>query len=325
MKIYKGDYYIQYQKRRSSFALFEGKGWGDAAYQTSADYVPTRHGKDLLQQLKSWLLDPSRTSTVSCLCRMKDIKIGTEIDLVCKVLYILALSTDEWMMFVWDGTDTPPLTFTQELDVEGESPLPLHFEIMPFNMTVPHVGSILRVVVGKHFKEVVQLQRGDKWIRLCNMTCITEFGIWKGLLQNTCKIRFLGEVDANVKLNIEEYKTRIASQVRQPLTCFPRPTSITELDFEDCDDVPYFSLRESLLRPERSQRFKSIVRVVEAYPWRTHELQLDRGCCQISLTLEDPTARIRAYVKDVVKSSISFPELYLDFLLVELYSHSIEI
>ncbi|XP_039128071.1 protection of telomeres protein 1a-like [Dioscorea cayenensis subsp. rotundata] len=232
---------------------------------------------------------------------MKDIKIGVEIDLVCKVLYVVELSTNEWMLFVWDGTDAPPVTFTQELDAEGESPLPLHFEIMPYNMTIPPVGSILRVVVGKHFKEVVQLQSGSQWIKLCNMTFITECGFWKGLLQNICKIRFLGEADANVKLNIREYENRVTSRVRQPLACSHQPSNITELDFEDYDDVPYFSLRESLLCSERSQRFKSIVRVLAAHPWRTHELQLDQDCCQISLTLEDPTARIRAYVKDAEK------------------------
>ena len=46
---------------------------------------------------------------------MKNIKTYSEIDLVCKVLYVLELSTDKWMMFVWDEIDTPPLTFTQEV------------------------------------------------------------------------------------------------------------------------------------------------------------------------------------------------------------------
>lgn len=31
-----------------------------------------------------------------------------------KVLYVVELSTNEWMLFVWDGTDAPPVTFTQE-------------------------------------------------------------------------------------------------------------------------------------------------------------------------------------------------------------------
>ena len=52
---------------------------------------------------------------VSCLCQMKNIKTYSKIDLVCKVLYVLELSTDEWMMFVWDEIDTPALTFTQEV------------------------------------------------------------------------------------------------------------------------------------------------------------------------------------------------------------------
>ena len=60
-------------------------------------------------------MDHSCTSVVSSLCQKKNIRIDTEFDLVFWVLHIHNLSIDEWMMFVWDGTDTPPLTFTQEV------------------------------------------------------------------------------------------------------------------------------------------------------------------------------------------------------------------
>ena len=49
MKIYKGDYYIKYQKHRSSLGLLEGNGWGDyGTYQASTHYVPMSYGKDVL-------------------------------------------------------------------------------------------------------------------------------------------------------------------------------------------------------------------------------------------------------------------------------------
>ena len=119
------------------------------------------------------MLDLSRTSSVSFLCRMKDIKIGTEISLGCKVCYVHELSTDEWLVFVCDGIDTPLLSFTLEaLNLEG-------------------------------------------------------------LLQNICKICFLGEMDANAKLNIQEYEKRIVSEVRRPLTYSPENSSIIKFDFKD--------------------------------------------------------------------------------------------
>lgn len=91
MKIYKGDYYIQYQKRRSSFGLFEGKNGGDAhPYQASADYVLSSQGKNLLQQLRSWLLDPSHTcnillsSTINHIC----LYIYIYIVLICFIIFL---------------------------------------------------------------------------------------------------------------------------------------------------------------------------------------------------------------------------------------------
>ena len=46
---------------------------------------------------------------------MNDIQIDIEIDLLFMVLYVLELSTNEWMIFVWDGIYTTLLTFTHEV------------------------------------------------------------------------------------------------------------------------------------------------------------------------------------------------------------------
>lgn len=58
--------------------------------------------------------------------------------------------------------------------------------------------------------------------------------------------------------------------------CSCQPSSVTELGFEGCDDMLYFSLRISFFFClERSQRFKSIFQVLGEYPWRAHKLQLE--------------------------------------------------
>lgn len=43
-------------------------------------------------------------------------------------------------------------------------------------------------------------------------------------------------------------------------------------------------------------KFKCVVQVIDVYPWRVEDFHSPLGTCRIRLTLEDPTARIHAYV-----------------------------
>lgn len=43
-------------------------------------------------------------------------------------------------------------------------------------------------------------------------------------------------------------------------------------------------------------KFKCVVQVIDVYPWRVEDFHSPLGTCRIKLTLEDPTARIHAFV-----------------------------
>lgn len=64
------------------------------------------------------------------------------------------------------------------------------------------------------------------------------------------EVNHLGETDPNVKLIMHEDEKWMPYQVQQPLIFSPQPFSMTEFDFEDCDNVPYFSLRVSSMSRE---------------------------------------------------------------------------
>lgn len=69
MKIHNGEFYCVYNKRFSSFALFEGKTAGSfSAYQTSTKYKATDHDNEFLSQLRTWLLNYSHGAGKTLWC-----------------------------------------------------------------------------------------------------------------------------------------------------------------------------------------------------------------------------------------------------------------
>jgi hypothetical protein len=47
-------------------------------------------------------------------------------------------------------------------------------------------------------KEVSHMQNRVYWARFCNITCKEEFGIWKGILLASSKVRLLSHEDGSV-------------------------------------------------------------------------------------------------------------------------------
>ncbi|XP_010929394.1 protection of telomeres protein 1a isoform X1 [Elaeis guineensis] len=301
MKIHNGEFYCVYNKRFSSFALFEGKtAESFSAYQTSTGYKATDHDNEFLSQLRTWLLNYLHDAVLNeYSLELNRIKIGHCFDLICKVLHLCETSNSEWVLFVWDGTDTPPISFTMELDNEGKTPSPLHVEEFSLSREVlhafPRVGTVLRVFANKYFKEVPQLQGGGHWVKLCNMVCELQSDMWKGVLQPSSKIHLLSDQDDTILHRLKMYNDRITSKPKcQPFMSFPQPSDITDTDFRH---AAFATLMDSLTHPEVTHRCKCIVRVAAAYPWRGEDLRSPvDGHYRIRLTLEDPTTRIHAYV-----------------------------
>ena len=63
---------------------------------------------------------------------------------------------------------------------------------------MPCVGTVLRIYSNRFIKEVLHMQKGIYWARFCNITCKQEFGIWKGILLATSRIRLLSHEDGSV-------------------------------------------------------------------------------------------------------------------------------
>uniref|UniRef100_A0A1D1XEA0 Protection of telomeres protein 1a n=1 Tax=Anthurium amnicola TaxID=1678845 RepID=A0A1D1XEA0_9ARAE len=208
MKIYNEEVYCAFHKKFSSFALFEGKsGSSFSPYQSSQNFHCVEHDVDCIKQLRTWLLDHQYAADMKDYSlQLREIKVGLEFDLICKVVHVCEIHEDAWMLFIWDGTDAPPIAF-----------------------------------------------------------------------------------------ETKNYNERIVSDSqRRPLFCFPRPSFITETDYDHEVDA---TLMDSLTYPEVTHKCKCIVRVVAACPWRAENLySLMQGQFRVRLTLEDPTARVHAYI-----------------------------
>uniref|UniRef100_A0A7C8ZFP5 POT1A/B-like OB fold domain-containing protein n=1 Tax=Opuntia streptacantha TaxID=393608 RepID=A0A7C8ZFP5_OPUST len=82
-----------------------------------------------------------------------------------------------------------------------------------------------------------------------------------------------------------------------PFTSFPWPSRITEIDSEH-EGVPLVTLMDIITYPQVTAKFKCIARVVAAIPWKVEDFCSLRGTYRVRITLEDPTARLHAYVYD---------------------------
>nr|CAD1830148.1 unnamed protein product [Ananas comosus var. bracteatus] len=261
MKIHNGDHYCVYNKRFSSFALFEGKMTEDCSpYQISPKFQRRDHDDEHLSQLRTLLVDhPPGAVLKEGELQLRRIKKHTLFDLV---LHICNTSNGEWILFVWDGTDAPPLMLQNDLNTEMTAPTPLRPEELLLSREVlcsfPPVGTVLRVFADN-------------------------------------KIRLLSDDESTVLDCLKKYNARVKSQAeRLPLTCFPWPSHILSVD--GYCGIPA-TLMDSLTCKQVKHLVVCVVRVVSSCPWRAEDLRSPvGGHFRIRVILEDPTARIYAYI-----------------------------
>ncbi|XP_065017322.1 protection of telomeres protein 1a-like isoform X3 [Musa acuminata AAA Group] len=146
VRIHRGDVYCVHNKKFSAFALFQGKTTsGLIHYQKSAKYHATNHDDEFLSQIRTWLLDnPPKAVGKDVPLLLRRIKLDLAFDLVCKVLHVSETSKGDWMLFVWDGTDTPPAklqfeTYDRRLATALENypmtsfPAPSHITVLDYD------------------------------------------------------------------------------------------------------------------------------------------------------------------------------------------------
>ncbi|KAL5699610.1 hypothetical protein ACHQM5_030489 [Ranunculus cassubicifolius] len=303
MKIHHGKVNIFFNKKASAFALFGGKyDKSFNPYQVSSSYCPGQSDKNCISSLRSWLLNFQLDSGVSeTVLPLRQIKQGTRFDLVCKVLKVHEVSKDAWILYLWDGTDAPPLSCQAKLNEEMKNPLPLQWEtsFLPRDVLCefPSVGTILRVPVDQANEKIA---RGlpCRWVKFLDLVCTERAGLWHGGLGLSTRVRILSDNDRVVTQRQRNYEERLIKKWdRMPYSAFPWPSHITETDHEH---VPFATLMNVLTSSQVTAKFKCVVRVVAILPYRPEEFRSPIGTrvYRLQLTLEDPTARIHAFIYD---------------------------
>ncbi|KAJ4951684.1 hypothetical protein NE237_028516 [Protea cynaroides] len=298
IKVHHGETCALFNKKISSFALFGGKSSRNfIPFQVSPKYHSRDDDKKFITDIRTWLLNFQLDAGTSN-SLLSEIKEGHSSDLVCKILHVFEVSKDKWMLFLWDGTDMPTLSIQTKPEDEMENPLPLRLESVPLPRdilcTFPAIGSILRMPVDQENEMLPHLISCDKWIKFSNIICKEQSGLWHGMLLPSTKLQYLSNEDKIVIHRKWLCDDRTSSKGgNMPLSSFPWPSRLTVTDHED---VPFVSLMDVLTYAKPTAQFNCVVRVLATYPWRVEDFRNLKGVYEIRLTLEDPTARIHAYL-----------------------------
>lgn len=299
--------YAMYNKKFSAFALYEGRDFGEkefAPYQSSRKFSFREQDKRLIKGMRNWLMH-NKIEGLNDLMLLREIKKGERVNLLCKIVHVHKVKKDKWMFFLWDGTDAPPACIEAKLEDEMENPLPLHLEPSSLSRdilcTFPTVGTVMRMIIDQSYKISINFIHTNRWVKFVNIKCEEVAGLWQAVLMPLSALRILSDDDARVLDCQRTYNERVQSKWScMPFTSFPWPSHITETDHPD---VPFVTLMNVLTHTEVTCKFKCVVRVVAIFPWRADDFRSPCGVYRIRLTLEDPTARIHAflYAEDGIK------------------------
>lgn len=302
MKTFKQEIYAVFNKKFSSFALYKGKDDEDfVPYQYSSRFCQREQDKEFIAGLRRWLVDFKFEEGSDNFSFLREIKEGARVNLACKILHTSEINKDELMLYVWDGTDTPPASIHKKLEEERDNQLALQLEPFPLSRSIlcmfPTVGTVFRVVLDKAMEKYVlhSLKIGE-WVKLLDLRCEVNAGLWFGVLKSDTKLQYIPKEDDLILSLESKYNERLSLQWgRLPYWCFPWHSRLTDVD-ADADHAPFLTLMDVLTYSEVTAKFKCVARVVASFPWRAEDFRSPSGIYRIRFTLEDPTARIHAYV-----------------------------
>ncbi|TYH97091.1 hypothetical protein ES332_A12G219600v1 [Gossypium tomentosum] len=298
MTVHEGDVYAIFNNKFSSFALYDGKD-GDSfhPYKVSLRFHAREHDERRIASLRKWLAS-SEVIDVPNFSLLREIDRVVCVNLACKVLHISKTTNDKWMIFLWDGTDAPPISIYNKLEDELHNPLPLHFEPLPPSRdvlcTFPTVGTILRVILDVDcVTYILQLLKVDQWMKFFHVFCKMHEGLWYGVFTSSSMIRDMPNDDILIFERQSNCDQRSLGELdRMPYWSCPWPSKITEVKRID---VPFSTLMDVLTCKKETNNFRCVVRFVAVIPWRVEDFRAPCGAYRVRFTLEDPTARIHAY------------------------------
>ncbi|XWS60852.1 hypothetical protein CRYUN_Cryun07bG0073100 [Craigia yunnanensis] len=234
MKSHEGDVYAIFNKKFSSFALYEGKdGENFHPYQVSLRFYAREQDEKIIASLRKWLATSKISDVTINFLLLSDINEVDRINLACKVLHICKTAKDEWMVFLWDGTDAPPTCIYKKLEDEMHNQLPLHLEPLPSSRdmlcTFPTVGTTLRVIINQDCsKYILQLLQIGQWMKFFHVLFKVREGLWYGVLTPSSKIQDMPNDDMLILERQSNYDQRLSCKLeRMPYWSFPWPSRIT--------------------------------------------------------------------------------------------------
>ncbi|XP_052180746.1 protection of telomeres protein 1b-like isoform X2 [Diospyros lotus] len=298
IKFHNGQVHGVFHKKFSSFALFKGKhGASFIPYQVWPSFKPRDQDKKFIVALRQLLVDYELAGGSNKSLSLKELRVGRDLSLLCKVLQICEVENKP-LLLIWDGTDTPPATIQSKLEDEMENPLPLQVEPFPLPrdilLSLPDAGTVLRLIVDEDHEVLgLHLLKTGRWVKFVDLNCELHAGLWHVKLMPYTKLRFVPNEDPLI-LESERYcEKRLSSKFgRMPLSSTPLShTTVTNLE-----DVPFVTLTNILAHPQATAKFRCVVRVIAAIPWRIEDFRSPHGTYRIRLTLEDSTARLHAFV-----------------------------
>ncbi|KAL5189234.1 Phosphoethanolamine N-methyltransferase 1 [Glycine soja] len=291
VKSFKGEVNVTFNKRFSSFGLYKGKDGDDLdPYHVSSYFHHVREDESLIVKLRKWLMNFQPHEDSSNFPMLREIKEETSVNLACKILHFCETAKDEWIIFSWDGTNTPSNVICSKLEEEINCPLPLQLEPLPLSRevlcTLPVAGSILRIMFDKVVvKNHLHLLNVDKWVKFMNIHLKVVDGLWLGVFSPQSRLRYTPNEDS---LIVE--RQRLSDE-----QLFPKPLFITEEVNQD-HATPVTLMTVLTHSKVVTAKFKCVVRVVAAMPYLAKNLLSSIGKYRMQLTLEDSTARVHAFV-----------------------------
>ncbi|KAA3458399.1 protection of telomeres protein 1b-like isoform X1 [Gossypium australe] len=273
MRIHEGDVYAIFNKRFSSFALYDGKDVENfQPYQVLLRYEARKHDAMIIAGLRKWLAS-SHVIDAELLVIEGDQQSGPE--------------------------------------DEEHNPLPLHFKPLPSSgdvlHTFPTVGTILRLIFDVEcMPYILQLLKVCQWFKLFCVECKVHEGLWYGVFTSYSKIRDIPNVDI---LILERQRSDAILELS--VGCLIAVVVPIGIGWQDglsslsigyflfsCDEKDGFLLffdcsKRTKLKVRK--KFRCVIRFVAVIPWRVEDFRSPDGVYRVKFTLEDPTARIHAY------------------------------
>ncbi|CAN8278317.1 unnamed protein product [Cochlearia groenlandica] len=285
MKAYEGGKRVNgaCNKHVSSFALYDGYDF--VCYQCTSNF----HGDEQYKSSIDYLGKLFTTNRVvdegsNKFSFFREIKEGKSFDLLCKIIHV---DEDKNTIFVWDGTDAPPVSILTKGKEKEEACSNISVNTLlsrDILLSFPTVGTILRVSLRISHHKV----KTCEWIELYGLLCQADKGSWVGKVTASTKVHHRSQDDHLVEKIMRIYDKRQSSNYGHiPFWSFPSPIGLTETD-DDC--APFVTLMDIITFPKVTYKYRCIVRVVAACTCRGVDPDL--------LTLEDPTATIKAFLCD---------------------------